>query len=146
MTTLVCNLKNGAVTHYDWPAFQSLTPTQAGGATGLFDLDTGSTDLAASISWSFTLPRVHQGTTLKKLGRVAYIAASSSGGMGFAVRTPQTTYWYPVADTISGVCRAQVGRGIRENYEGFAVRGTRADVVIDRVEVELAASKNRRTH
>src|SRR5574343_21954 len=35
MNTIVMNTLTGAVTEYDW-AFQSITPTHAGGAAGLF--------------------------------------------------------------------------------------------------------------
>lgn len=144
MNTIVCNLKNGAVTEYTWPQWQSITPTHAGASSGLAELG-GNTDDGEPIEWSISLPRQHRGTTRKKLGRCAYVSSQGAADMAFAVRMPDNVWWYPMQRRADDIARCELGRGLRPNHIGFALRGTSdEDVTIDRIEVDEVASKNRR--
>lgn len=144
MNTIVCNTLTGAVSEYTRHAFQSITPTHAGDATGLFVLG-GDTDAGLPIVASIELPpTLRESTLIKHLGMV-YLSMTGEGSANFTVfgKTQDWTYPFPLRE--SGQTRCKPGSGIRENYLGFGLTTPQGQAfTLDRVEVLLLESKNRR--
>ncbi len=144
MNTIVCNTLNGAVSEYTRHAFQSITPTHAGDATGLFALG-GDTDAGLPIVASIKLPPTLRESTLKKHIGMVYLSMEGQGTADLTVfgKTEDWTYEFPLRD--SGQTRCKPGGGIRENYLGFGLATPQGQAfTLDRVEVLLLESKNRR--
>jgi hypothetical protein len=141
MTTIVMNTMNGAVTEYDW-AFQSLTPANAGSASGLFVLG-GNTDATTPITGQF-LSGDHGGEHKLGLGSV-YVGVQGEGAGEVLVKGAADDWAYPVTVRASGISRAKAGRGISENYLALGYRNVDgADFTIDRIDAEVIESKQRR--
>lgn len=144
MNTIVCNTVNGAVTEYTGFSFQSITPTHAGDASGLFALG-GGTDAGRPIVASIRLPRTLRGETLKQHISMVYMSMRGDGQARLTVHTPSTGWDYDFALRASGQTRCQVGKGIRENYLGLSISTPQGQpFALDRVEVLEASSKTRR--
>lgn len=144
MNTIVCNTLNGAVSEYTRHSFQSITPTHAGDAAGLFALG-GNTDAGLPIVADIRLPPTLRETTLKKYLGMVYLSMSGAGSANFTVfgKTQDWTYEFPLRG--SGQTRCKPGGGIRENYLGFGLATPQGQAfTLDRVEVLLLESKNRR--
>ena len=144
MNTIVCNTLNGAVTEYTRHTFQSITPTHAGDATGLFALG-GDTDAGLPIVANIKLPPTLRESTLKKYLGMVYLSMSGAGFANLTVfgKTQDWTYPFPLRD--SGQTRCKPGGGIRENYLGFGLTTPQGQAfTLDRVEVLLLESKTRR--
>lgn len=145
MNAIVLNTLTGAVTEYTAFGFQSVTPTHAGSATGLFTLG-GNTDAGLPIVATVTTGKKQWGTSLKKYLGAVFFALKASGTSALAVVGEGVSYSYPITVRAKGESRATPGRGIRENYLAFGYSNTDgADFQLDRIEVEVAQSKNRRT-
>jgi hypothetical protein len=145
-TTIVVNTASGAVTEYDW-TFESLTPTHAGTADGLYTLG-GDTDAAAPIAATLKTGKSLLGSQAKKALDTVFFAmvgdADSTGTL--LVEGEGTAYSYAFAVRAKGLSRAQPGKGIRENYLllGFSnVAG--ADFRIDQIDAPTPKSVTRRT-
>ena len=141
---IVCNTLTGAVSEYTRHTFQSITPTHAGDATGLFALG-GDTDAGLPIVASIKLPPTLRESTLKKNLGMVYLSMSGQGMAEFTVfgKTQDWTYPFPLRD--SGQTRCKPGGGIRENYLGFGLTTPQGQAfTLDRVEVLLLESKTRR--
>lgn len=148
MTAIVLNTLRAAVTEYDW-AFQSITPTRAGSAAGLFALG-GATDAGAPIASTWIGPERVQATTLKKqrIESVYFGIRSTSTpaagklriqGLGFGA------YEYEFAIGSQGVSRGIPGRGFRETYFAIGYRNVAgAHYRIDRIEPVFIESTTRR--
>ena len=65
MNTLVCNTLTGAASEYTRHAFQSVTPTHGGSATGLYAFG-GDTDVGTPIVSDIRLPATLRESTLKQ--------------------------------------------------------------------------------
>ena len=144
MNMIVCNTLSGAVTEYTRHTFQSITPTHAGDATGLFALG-GDTDAGLPIVASIELPPTLRESTLKKYLGMVYLSMSGEGTAEFTVfgKTQDWSYPFPLRD--SGQTRCKPGGGIRENYLGFGLTTPQGQAfTLDRVEVLLLESKTRR--
>jgi hypothetical protein len=143
MTTIVMNTLNAAVTEYDW-AFQSITPTHAGDAAGLYLLG-GDDDAGADIDATASTGITNCGTSLKKRVPVVHLGLECSGAGQLHVHTKSATHNYPVAAAAAGVTRGKPGQGIHENYLGFGYSNVAgADFKLDKIEVPLAVSEQRR--
>ncbi|WP_313080438.1 hypothetical protein [Pulveribacter sp.] len=144
MNTIVCNTLTGAASEYDWPAFQSIMPTLAGAAPGLFLLG-GDTDAGIPIVAELRLPCTLRESTLKHSIAMAYLSLHGQGSAQFTVHGAQQSWAYPFPLRASGQTRCPVGRGIRENYLGFGLSNPAGQAfTLDRVEVLTVASKTRR--
>lgn len=144
MNAIVCNTLTGAVSNYTRHGFQSLTPTHAGGAAGLFELG-GDTDDGLPIASNVRLPRTLRGETLKQHIGAVYMSMQGGGQARLTVHTPSADWNYDFALRASGQTRCQVGRGIRENYLGLSISTPQGQpFTLDRVEVLDVASKTRR--
>lgn len=144
MNTIILNTLTGAVSEYDLPAFQSITPTRTGSATGLFALG-GGTDAGLPIVAQVTTGKALWSSTLKKMIDMVYFALMGSGTSTMTVTGESSSNSYPFPVRPTGVSRAKPGRGIRENYLAFGYSNTDgADFQLDRIEVSSAQSQNRK--
>ena len=145
MNTIVCNTLTGAVSEYTRHDFQSITPTHGGAASGLYRLGQGDTDDGLPIVSEIRLPATLRESTLKQSIQMAYLSMRGAGCAEFAVRGPGQPWRYSFPLRDSGQTRCIVGKGIRENYLGFAIRNPAGQAfALDRVEILTAASKTRR--
>ena len=152
MTAIVMNTRSGAVTEYGESfAFVGLTPTHAANASGLFTVG-GETDDGTDIAASFRGPyqggeavlsvdSVHIGIRGDE-GALQGYARVLAGGKTVA----RGTEWqYPVYVQRSGISRAVLGKGIRENSLAFGYTNVDgAAFTIRSMMVELGGSKNRK--
>lgn len=152
MTAIVMNTRTAAVTEYGSSfAFVGITPTHAANATGLFTLG-GETDEGVDIEAPFRGPYIGsdsvvsvgdvyvgiQGDTGAAQGQVRVLAGGKSAARG-------TEWQYPLYAQSSGVSRAKVGRGIRENSLSFGYTNEGgAFYTIRSLQVELSSSKTRK--
>lgn len=144
MNTIVCNTLSGAVSEYTRHDFQSITPTHAGSATGLYEFG-GDTDNGLPIVSSIRLPATLRDNTLKMNMDTVYLSMAGEGKAQVAVFGKAGDWTYPVLLRPSGQTRCQVGRGIRENYLGFGVSNPDGQpFTLDRVEVLMRKSNTRR--
>lgn len=144
MNTIVCNTLTGAVSEYTRHAFQSITPTHGGSASGLYAFG-GDTDAGLPIVTSLRLPPTLRESTLKKHLGMVYLSMQGSGTAMFTVRGAQEQWSYGFPLRASGQTRCAVGRGIRENYLGFGLSTPSGQqFTLDRIEVLTLESKTRR--
>lgn len=144
MNAIVLNTLTGAVSEYTRHDFQSITPTHAGSATGLYAFG-GDTDDGLPIVAEIRLPATLRGSTLKKHLDMVYLSMTGTGSAQLTVfgKTENWAYQFPLRD--SGQTRCKPGGGIRENYLGFGLTTPQGQAfTLDRVEVLLLESKNRR--
>lgn len=145
MNTINLNTLTGAVSEYTRHDFQSITPTHAGSATGLYALNSGDTDAGLPIVADIRLPATLRESTLKKHISMVYLSMSGAGDARLTIlgSAQQWDYDFPLRP--SGETRCKPGRGIRENYLGFGLSNPAGQpFTLDRVEVMAEASKNRR--
>ena len=145
MNTIALNTMTGAVTEYTGFGFQSITPTHAGSSLGLYALQ-GDTDNGMPIVSTVETGKTEWGSSLKKMVTAAFLALKTQGSATFTVTGESSSHTYIVTYRGSGQARATPGRGIRENYLAFGFSNPDgSDFQLDRIEVEIAQSKNRRT-
>lgn len=141
---IVMNTLNGAVTEYDGFDFQSITPTHAGSALGLYALG-GDLDNLATIDAAVETGKTLQGTSLKKFVEAVYFSIKGEGTGTMVLKGETATYRYTFDLLPSGQSRAKAGRGIRENYMSFGFENRRGgDFLIDRIEALTQNSTTRR--
>lgn len=145
MNAIVCNTLNGAVTEYTRHNFQSISPTHAGDAAGLYSLG-GETDNGLPIVSVVRLPPTLRESSLKKHIAMAYLSIKGRGCMRFTVLGEPPVAWnYEFALRKDGQTRCEVGKGIRQNYMGFGLSNPAGQMFrLDRIEVLALQSKTRR--
>ena len=144
MNTIVLNTLTGAVSEYSGFGFQSITPTHAGSASGLFALG-GDTDAGQPIVATVTTGKLLWNGSLKKTAQVVYFSIKGSGTSTMTLTGENDSHSYPFPVRPDGQSRSKPGLGIRENYLAFGYSNTDgADFQLDRIEVLVAESKNRR--
>ena len=144
MNAIAFNTMTGAVSEYTGFGFQSITPTHAGSATGLFTLG-GDTDAGLPIVSAVTTGKQLWGGSLKKTAQMVYFSLKGSGTSTMTVAGENASYSYPFPVRPDGQSRSKPGLGIRENYLAFGYSNTDgAAFQLDRIEVLVAQSKNRR--
>ena len=142
---IVLNTLTGAVSEYSRFGFQSITPTHAGSATGLFALG-DHTDVGLPIIGVVTTGKQQWGASLKKVAQVVFFALKGSGTSTMTVTGETTSYPYTFPVRPAGESRSVPGKGIRENYLAFGYSNTDgADFQLDRMEVLVVESTQRRT-
>ena len=145
MNTIVVNLKNGAVTEYTNHDFDSLTPTHAGSALGLYAFG-GNKDVTAPIVATFKTGKSLWGSSLKKFVDLVFLAITTPSAGKVLVDGQNTPYGFSFVVDPGGESRCKTGRGIKENYLAFGYTNPNgADFKIDRMEVNVTPSKARRT-
>ena len=141
---IVMNTLTGAVSEYENFAFQSVTPTHAGAATGLFLLG-GDLDIDQPIIGSIQTGKTLIDESRKKYVEAVHFAMTGTGSGALVVVGQASTYSYSFQIRPAGVSRAKSGRGIRENYLSFGLeKSDGGDFQLDRIEVQIAASINRK--
>ena len=144
MNTIALNTETGAVSEYTRHAFQSVTPTHGGSATGLFAFG-GDTDAGLPIVSEIRLPSTLRESTLKQAIAMVYLSMQGEGNASLTVYGAQNDWAYSFPLRPSGQTRCPVGKGIRENYLGFGLANPDGQAfTLDRVEVLTAQSKTRR--
>ena len=144
MNTIICNTLTGAVSEYTRHGFQSVTPTHAGNALGLYAFG-GDADDGLPIVAQLRLPATLRESTLKTAIQMAYLSMTGAGSAEFIVHYPGGEYAYPFPLRPTGQTRCKPGNGIRENYMGFGLRNPSGQAfTLDRVEVLTLQSKTRR--
>lgn len=145
MNAIVLNTLTGAVSEYTRHEFQSITPTHAGAATGLYAFGS-DLDVDLPILATIRLPATLRESTLKKRIDMAYLSMRGEGCAQFSVLGPDDFPWdYQFPLRSSGQTRCQVGKGIRENYLGFALSNPAGQAfTLDRIEILTLESKTRR--
>ncbi len=144
MNTITLNTLTGAVSEYTGFGFQSVTPTHAGSATGLYAFG-GDVDVDQPIVADIGLPATLRDSTLKQAISMVYLSMHGEGSAVFTVQGAQQDWDYTFALRASDQTRCPVGRGIRENYLGFGLSNPGGQAfTLDRVEVLTAQSKTRR--
>ena len=142
MNTIVMNTLTGAVTEYDW-AFQSITPTHAGSATGLFLLG-GDKDGALPIPADvLTGKQLMDAAQKKRIPDIYYAVESEPGSLSCVVATEDEEYEYDFAVRAGGVSRANPGKGIRESYLQVGLKSTGDDFTLDYIEANVAVTSRR---
>ena len=145
MNAIAMNTSTGAVSEYTGFGFQSITPTHAGSATGLFTLG-GNTDAGQPIVGVATTPKTLLSASLKKFLDIVFFSVKGSGTSTLTVigEATSNSYTFPVRP--AGESRSKPGKGIRENYLAFSYSNTDgADFQLDRIEVSVTQSNSRRT-
>ena len=154
MTAIVMNTRTGAVTEYGASfAFVGITPTHAANSSGLYTLG-GETDAGTAISAPFRGPYVG-GDSVSFAGDV-YLGIRGGTGVDHGhgkVRVlaggksvARGTEWrYPISIQQSGISRAVLGRGIRENFLAFGyINDSGAAYTIRSLQVDITSSKTRK--
>lgn len=143
MTTIVMNTLTGAVSEYDWN-FQSITPTHAGDATGLYELG-GDTDAGNPIVARVTTGTTQFGDSRKKRPEMVYFALEGAGVGELTVVGKTSEYAYSFSVQSSGESRCPPGRGIRENALAFGFSNPDGDDFrLDKIEALITQTTNRR--
>jgi hypothetical protein len=143
MTAIVMNTLTGAVSEYDW-TFQSVTPTHAGDASGLYLLG-GNLDGTQPIASSIETGKTLCGASVKKRVPMVYLSIRGAGTGLLRVFGEILNWSYAFAVRATGQSRAQPGKGIHENYLAFGFENVEgADFTLDRIEADISASQNRR--
>lgn len=144
MNTIVMNTTNGAVTEYTGFNFQSITPTRAGSATGLFSL-VGETDNGALIVSRIQTGKTEWGGSKKSLIDKAFLAIAGAGTFTLHISGEAADYSYDFTAAASGQSRAQPGKGIRENYLSFGLSNSDGQAFqLDAMEILALKSSTRR--
>lgn len=142
---ITLNTLSGAVSEYTNHDFQSITPSHAGSATGLYAFG-AETDDGLPIQSRLRLPVALRESTLKQQIAMVYLSMQGQGEAQFTVfgsAAKEWTYGFALRD--SGQTRCLVGKGIRENYLGFGLSNPNGQAfTLDRVEVLSVKSKTRR--
>lgn len=144
MNTITLNTLTGAVSEYTRFDFQSITPTHAGNAFGLFEFG-GDLDGDLPIISQIRTPTALRSTTLKKSLGMLYFSMKGNGAYQSTVFGETDSWDYQFVSRPSGQTRCQPGRGIRDNYLGFGFSNPDGQhFSIDRIEVLIHESKSRR--
>lgn len=144
MNTIVMNTLTGAVSEYASFEFQSLTPTHAGSAAGLYLLG-GDTDTGQAIVAAITPGRTLWSASKKKFIEAIYFSMIGTGTSKCTLASPTASYDYEFPVRSSGESRVKPGRGFRENYFDFTYSNPDGEAFkIDQIEVMEAQSTTRR--
>lgn len=152
MTAIVMNTMTGAVTEYGASFdFNSITPTHAANASGLFALG-GDTDAGVAIDAQWLGPK--QGGVEERRPDQIYVGVRGPADSAGRVRVVAggkkvaagTEWQYDVAVASSGISRStSPGRGIRENYLAYGYENVDgADFSITLLQVDEVISKQRK--
>jgi hypothetical protein len=145
MNTIVVNTFTAAVTEYTGFLFDSITPTHAGSANGLYELQ-GDTDAGALIVGQFETGKTKWGSTQKKYVDIVFFGIKGTGQGRCHILGERTSYGYNFPIEPDGESRCKPGRGIRENYLAFGFSNPNgAAFRLDTIDVEIGVSDTRRT-
>lgn len=144
MQAIVMNTLTGAVSEYDNFPFQSITPTHAGSAVGLYTLG-GDLDVTAPIVSRIKTPSALFDDSRKKRCEGVYFSLRGAGTGELTVYGRDAEYSYLFDLRASGVSRAKPGKGVSENYWAFGFSNPDGDdFKLDRIEANIVQSDSRR--
>lgn len=145
MTTIVLNTLTGAVTEYTNHDFDSVTPTHAGSALGLYAFG-GDADLTTPIVAAIRTGKTSWGSAFRKLLDMVFIGIKGTGQCRLAVVGESTLYEYNFPIDQGGESRCKPGRGIRETYLALGLSNPDGrDFQLDRIDAVVQSSGTRRT-
>jgi len=138
---IVMNTLTGSVTEYDW-VFQSITPTHAGSATGLFLLGGDTDNTIPIISDVLTGKQIMDAAQRKRIPNI-YFAIEGLSDATCVVATEDAEYEYGFAVRQDGVSRADPGKGIVENYLQVGLKTAGDDFKLDYIEANVVVTARR---
>lgn len=140
---IVMNTLTGGVTEYTGFGFQSITPTHAGSASGLFLLG-GDTDNSAPITADvLTGKQVMEAAQKKRIPNIYYAVESDASSLTCTVATEDEEYEYDFYVRGDGVSRADPGKGIIESYLQVGLKTAGEDFKLDYIEANVAVTARR---
>lgn len=142
MNSIVLNTLTGGVTEYTGFGFQSLTPTHAGSATGLFLLGGDTDNGAAIVPDVLTGKQVMEAAQRKRIPNI-YYAVDGPSNATCVVATEDREYEYRFVVRGDGVSRADPGKGIIENYLQVGFKTAGEDFTLDYIEANVAVTARR---
>ena len=105
----------------------------------------GNLDIDQPIIGSIQTGKTLIDESRKKYVEAVHFAMTGTGSGALVVAGQASTYSYSFQIRPAGVSRAKSGRGIRENYLSFGLeKSDGGDFQLDRIEVQIAASINRK--
>lgn len=141
---IIMNTLTGAVSEYTNHAFDSITDTQAGSASGLYAFG-GNTDNGTEIVAEIVTGKPLWDSSLKKRLESVYFSMKGEGAGELIVQGENDEWRYRFPIRASGLSRALAGKGIRENYLAFGFSNPDGDPFsLDRIEVRVMPSTTRR--
>lgn len=145
MNAIVVNTLTGAVSEYSGFEFQSVTPTHAGSALGLYRLG-GGLDVDQRIISQVTTPKRLIADGRRARVATVFFSLKGSGTSAMQLIGEDVSYSYDFSVLPKGVSKAKPGLGFRENYVAFGyTNADGSDFKLDRIEVDVVGSVNRRT-
>jgi len=127
--SMVMNLKNRALTLYDNYDFNSMCRFKdkhfGATKTGIYDLDTGTTDNGTLIDWNFRTGYLDLEQKNKKKLKQAWLSYKSDGDLILTVIQPNgDEYEYSLQgiDTTETGHRVKFGKGIRSKYVALDIK------------------------
>ena len=143
--SMVMNLKNRALTLYDNYDFNSLCRFKGKhfGATktGIYDLDTGTTDAGTLIDWNFRTGYLDLEQKNKKKLKQAWLSYKTDGDLILTVIQPNgDEYEYSLQgiDTTETGLRVKFGKGIRSKYVALDIRNVDGSTItLDTLKLHL---------
>ena len=141
---IVMNTLTGAVSEYENFAFDSITETHAGSATGLYTLGS-DTDNGAAIVAEVITGKPLWGDQRKKRMDMVWLSMKGEGTGELIVQGENDEWRYNFAIRASGQSRAKPGLGIRENYLAFGFSNPGGEAfTLDQIVVSEVKTSNRR--
>ena len=144
MGALVFNTLTGAVSEYAPFDFVSITTKHVASQNGVFALS-GDTDDGDLIISKISTAIKQWGTGAKKHPTTSYAYLEGVGGFSFGVTDGRgQRFNYDMATRGDTAHRANLGRGIRSSSLQFHFENTGQDFTLNKLEVLMAQSNNRR--
>jgi hypothetical protein len=142
---MVMNLKNRALTLYDNYDFNSMCRFNdkhfGATKTGIFDLDTGTTDAGTLISWNAKTGYLDLEQKVKKKAKQAWLSYKSSGDIMLTVIQPngeEYEYTLDGYDTTENGLRVKFGKGIRSKYIALDIKSIDgSSITLDTLKLHL---------
>ena len=150
--TMVMNLRNRALTTYSSYNFNSLCRFNnvnfGANSTGIYNLDSGSTDEGVLIDWNFRIGYLDLEQKVKKKLTQAWISYKSDGDIVLTVIQPDgQEFEYSlegINETEEGV-RIVFGRGLRSKYVALDIRNENGSTLdLDVIKLHLFQTEKRR--
>jgi hypothetical protein len=143
--SMVMNLKNRALTLYDNYDFNSLCRFKdkhfGATKTGIYDLDTGTTDNGTLIDWNFRTGYLDLEQKNKKKLKQAWLSYKSDGDLILTVIQPNgDEYEYSLQgiDSTENGLRVKFGKGIRSKYVALDIKNVDGSTItLDTLKLHL---------
>ena len=150
--TMVMNIRNRALTIYNSYNFNSLCRFNninfGANSTGIYNLDSGSTDEGVLIDWNFRIGYLDLEQKVKKKLTQAWISYKSDGDIVLTVIQPDgQEFEYSlegINETEEGV-RIVFGRGLRSKYVALDIRNDGGSILdLDVIKLQMLQTRKQR--